>query len=236
MRKAVNTTRRYLLAAMICCIMLAPVASASVRGNLFVEMMLTMMEIMGFIDRDDDIYGQDYPLPGQFFMPGLGMPGMGMPGANWSSWPQTMAMQQPWGGYPGSMMPGMGAPNWSPSAWNPSARNQQSARIPFLPGYNPAKKYQSHWIEGRWYTSDGMIMEVYQGRFRMYYRQQPEEVRSGLIRIKDRWLGIYEESRQFLRQFEFAYKDDRLVLRDPDGNLMLMRRMTNWAIPLLPMQ
>jgi hypothetical protein len=190
-----------------------------IRGNIFIEMMLTMMEIMGFIDDDDDYYSQPYPSYSQF--PQFSQWGMGN---SWQSMPQALAWQQMMGGaYPG--MPGL-----SPFG------NQVApgAVIPYLPGYGPqpAPVYKPHWIEGRWIANDGMIMEVNQGRFKMFYRHSPKQQRSGLIRLKDKWLGIYEPSQQFARQYEFAYKDDRLVLRDIDGNLMLFKRMTNWLVPL----
>jgi len=201
----------------------SPAASYS-RDNIFIEMMRTMLEIMGVIDDDDDYYNQPYPSYNQF--PLFNHQGWSPQGTvnPWQSIPQAMAWQQMLsGGYPG--LPG----------YNPLAGQiNPGAVIPYLPGYQPGKGsvYKPHWIEGRWVASDGMIMEVRQGKVKMFYRHSTDQVRSGIIRLKEHWLGIYFPARQFARQYEFAYKDDRLALRDIDGNLMLFKRMTNWAIPL----
>ena len=225
-------------------ITISPIQAANnIRGNLFIEMMLTMMEIMGFIDDKDDYYSQPYPSfnsfnglnsfgYGNFAYPGFS--NFSMPGNGWQSPTQSatqsaaqsltgaLAMQQMMGGG----LPGIGLGNSTP--------------IPFLPGYAPpglamgssSGQFKPHWIEGKWQTNNGMIMEVKQGQFKMYYRQAPNQFRGGLIRIKDKWLGIHEKSQGITRQFEFAHKDGRLVLRDTNGNLMLLKKMTDWMIPL----
>jgi hypothetical protein len=199
-------------------------AASYSRDNIFIEMMRTMLEIMGVIDDDDDYYNQPYPSYNQF--PFFNYQGWSPQGTTtpWQSMPQAMAWQQMLsGGYPG--LPG----------YNPLAGQlDQGAVIPYLPGYQSGKApaYKPHWIEGRWAASDGMIMEVRQGKVKMFYRHSPDQVQSGIIRLKEHWLGIYFPAQQFARQYEFAYKDDRLALRDIDGNLMLLKRMTNWAIPL----
>ena len=199
-------------------------AASYSRDNIFIEMMRTMLEIMGIIDDDDDYYFGPYPSYNQF--PYLHYQGLNPRGAanSWYSMPQALSWQQMLSsGYPG--LPGW---NTRPGQMTPGAV------IPYRPGYNPGKAplYKPHWIEGRWVATDGMIMEVRQGEVRMFYRHSPNQVRSGIIRLKEHWLGIYFPARQFARQYEFAYKDDRLALRDIDGNLMLFRRMTNWANPL----
>ena len=211
-----QSKKKYLaiiFATLVFCIPPAVSAASYSRDNIFIEMMRTMLEIMGVIDDDDDYYNQPYPSYGQFpffYAPGSLYPGSGNP---WQSMSQALTMQQ--------MMPG-------------SYPGAGGATIPFLPGYGYGKTpaYKPHWIEGRWYARDGMIMEVRQGQVKMFYRHSPNQVRSGIIRLKEHWLGIYFPSQQFARQYEFAYKDDRLALRDIDGNLMLFRRMTNWMIPL----
>ena len=77
-----------------------------------------------------------------------------------------------------------------------------------------------------------MIMEVRRGYFKMYYRDTPRQVRGGLIRLKDKWLAIYEKTHKITRQYEYAYQDERLALRDLKGNLMLFKKMPDWGIPL----
>jgi len=213
-----------IFALLLFCAPLDSSAASYSRDNILVEMMRTMLEIMGVIDDDDDYYHGPYPSYNQF--PFYFYQGMN-PQDTFNSW-QSLPHAMPWqqmlpGAYPG--MPGVDSY---------SGQIAPGAVVPFLPGYKPGKApiYKPHWIEGRWIASDGMIMEVQQGTVKMYYRHSPNQVRSGVIRVKEHWLGIYFPARQFARQYEFAYKDDRLALRDIDGNLMLFRRMTNWAIPL----
>ena len=178
--------------------------------------MLAMMDIMGMIDYERDYYNQPYPNYNT------------MPYASgyypYQFPPQSLAWQQIIsGGYPGGTQ----------------------AAIPYLPKYfgqfpgqwqnlyspqNPA--YRKHWIEGRWVARDNMIMEVENGKFIMYYRDDPKQVRGGLIRLKDRWLAIAEETRKVTRQYEYAYRKDVLILRDEDGNMMVFRRLTDWPIRL----
>ncbi len=197
-------------------------ASAAInsRSNLFLQMMVTMMEIMGLINRDDDYYNQSYPSYGNMAYPQL----------PFNNQMQALAMQQMLGGsnpalYGSGMMPG--------GSTLPYTGGNQAV-IPFLPDYvnNQGKKKKPHWIEGKWRASDGMIMEVHHGYFKMYYQQNPQQVRGGLVRIKDRWLAIYEKSRNITRQYEFGYKENMLVLKDTSGNMMLFKRMTNWSNPL----
>ena len=217
-------------ALLLCLLLVLPVtesqAAVNTRTNLFLEMMLTMMEIMGMIDRNDNYYNQPYPV----MTPGLNNFSQGMQnpmGNQWQSALQMLALQQMLSNYGGAMaLPGNFAnPN--------SGLLPNQTAIPFLPEYfNQTPQTSRHWIEGKWQSSDGMIMEVRQGQFKMYYRHLPREVRGGLLRIKDKWLAIYESSHQITRQYEFAYKDDRLVLKDTSGNMMLFKRMTDWAMPL----
>ncbi|MGD2119570.1 MAG: hypothetical protein PVG66_14510 [Chromatiales bacterium] len=175
------------------------------RGNLFLEMMLTMMEMMGFIDRDNYYSNQPYPNYNTFapnlYGYGFSNPWQGgMPGAGWNSLP---------GLTPLNSMNAFGNP-WDVSSLQPG---------------------QTHWIEGRWQAADGMLFVVQQGQFRMFYPQWPQETRSGLIRIKDRWLAIYEQQSHSSQQFEFAYQDEYLVLSDEYDNMMLFRKLFDWPMP-----
>ncbi len=215
------------LRAMILCLVCVALpidsaVSASTRTNVFLEMMLAMMEIMGMINRDrDNYYSQPYPVI--------------TPGYNdqWQNAMQMLALQQMLNGNAAGMNPLMGMNNLSALNGLPLSGNNSGNIVPFLPDLPTKTPATQHWIEGKWRSSDGMIMEVRQGQFKMYFAHTPQEVRGGLIRIKDQWLAIYERSRQITRQYEFAYKDNRLVLKDPNGNMMLFKRMTNWAVPAM---
>jgi len=200
-------------------------ASTNYRGNLFLEMMLTMMDFMGIIDYDRD-YNDSYPNFRNYSS------GMSPYGFNpWSSPVSSMAWQQAFNniapGWAGAAMP-------SPDnfgSWSPSPQ----AVIPYLPEYSDQhqtrpRSHKPHWIEGRWIANDSMIMEVSNGHFVMYYRDNPRQVRGGLIRLKDKWLAIAETKRKITRQYEFAYKKDMLALKDSQGNLMLFRRLQNWPL------
>jgi hypothetical protein len=235
---------RKLLPVLVCLVLVfsTPVSSAASynRTNLFLEMMRVMLEMMGMIDRDNDYYNMPYPVYGNVFPGSQGFAGNPM-----QNWLQLQAMQQMLGSNPAAfgLMPGMTpgmnpfmTPGMNPGLWSgpglPGLGNNQTV-IPFLPDYlGQGKKTGKHWIEGKWQANDGMIMEVHRGYFKMYYRNSPREVRGGMIRIKDRWLAIFEKSRNFARTYEFGYKDKRLVLRDDDGNIMLFRRLTDWSVPL----
>lgn len=215
-------------------------AANSLRGNVFLEMMLAMMDFMGFIDRDRSYYNQSYPNYNQYPY-SQAFPGTGP----WQSTAQALAWQQMLGGSnpvsPGAgMSPFSGPGNWSGMGGFPGVSGPQAV-IPYLPEYfnqqqniyQPGKPaVKTHWIEGRWIANDNMIMEVRQGKFIMYYRDDPKQVRGGLIRLKDRWLAIAEQTRKITRQYEYAYKNDVLVLRDTNGNLMLFKRLTDWPVPL----
>ena len=171
-------------------------ANSSIRGNILIEMMLTMLEAMGFDTNDQ--YSDTYP-----------------------NYNQIPYQPPPYSNNPWSLT--------SPpiTSFNPSTN--QSVIIPYRTESFQAKK--NHWIEGKWLSSDGMILEVRQGQFKMYYRHAPQHVRSGLIRLKERWLAIYEKSHQITRQYEFAHKDGNLVLKDNNGRLMLFKRLIDWSTP-----
>lgn len=202
-------------------------ATTYYRGNVFLEMMLAMMDVMGIIDYERD-YNDTYPNFRNFSY------GMSPYGFNpWSSPVSSMAWQQAFNnvapGWAGDALPSPG----SFESWSPSPQ----AVIPYLPEYfdqyrTGSRAYKPHWIEGRWIANDNMIMEVSNGRFVMYYRDNPRQVRGGMIRLKDKWLAIAETTRKIIRQYEFAYKKDKLVLKDSDGNLMLFRRLPNWPLPV----
>ncbi len=206
------------LALLICCPWhSASAASSSYRGNVFVEMMLKMMEIMvEIIDQDPEYSKMPYPMPYQFMNPYF-----------------NPTQFNPAQFNPAQINPFQAGQFFGNTSPNPYLPNQ--AVIPFLPDAQPSVtapvhlKYMPHWIEGRWISTDNMIMEVWQGEFKMYYRTRPSEVRGGLIRLKDRWLAIHEQTRQITRQFEYAIDDDKLALKDADGNMMLFYRSQNWA-------
>lgn len=243
-------------------------AAQTLRSNVFLEMMLAMMDFMDLIDRDRDYERLPYPNYNTF-LPTMPYSSAGLGGQNpWQSYLQAMALQQMFNsaypgmfpgtipglgsgfgsGMPGGINPfgvtspwslgGFGGPVDSFGNWNPLANQDQGhAIVPFLPeffaeqGLTPPKP-KTHWIEGRWVAGDNMIMEVERGRFVMYYRDRPEQKRDGLIRIKDRWLAIAIQSHKITRQYEYAYKDDLLVLKDSDGNMMLFKRLHDWPLAL----
>ena len=210
-------------------------SSSSYRGNVFVDMMLKMMELMvEIIDQDPEYSKYPYPLSNQFLNPYFN-PAFGMQpfyGSPWSNMAQNYAFQQMLTPF----NPATAGQYFGNTPFMPE--NPAQAVIPFLPDSQPSVpapvhlKFMPHWIEGRWISTDNMILEVWQGEFKMYYRTRPSEVRGGLIRLKDRWLAIHEQTTQITRQFEYAIEDDKLALKDFDGNIMLFSRSQNWANPL----
>lgn len=182
----------------LCLVFLAP-ADASYRDdNPFVEAMLRMMAIMGMIDR----YPLSAGIPYAAAYPGLGMtPGI------------------PWTGMAGTTLPGMqpfGAAGWP-------------GGLPGAGGMPGAGWYGSRGRTTSVADLDG-IWELTNGRFVM--------IRGRIARLyvnRDRWqdFTIGYDGRIFwwsprgsnvTTHYRYQMRDGRMVLRDIDGKVLLMRR------------
>ncbi|HXK55392.1 MAG TPA: hypothetical protein PLZ16_01990, partial [Gammaproteobacteria bacterium] len=134
---------------------------------------------------------------------GSGTPPFNMPGAPLSP------MLSPWS--PGGM-------NYMP---NPGYISPQAA----APYYNwPGSPSASGPLDGEWEDAVGNILSVANDRFRI--SQSRDRYSEGyLVLERDNILSMQTRDSRNKRYYEFAVKDDKLVLRDSSGNLLLFRRI-----------
>ena len=213
----------------LCCSLAVPLnAAAYGEDNPFVEAMLRMMEVFGLIDRDRLPLSVPYlPGYGQQFSPGLGtlgglsglggIPGMspmyglgGMPG---------MSPMYGLGGVPGmSTVPGMGGmpgtggmPGGSWENWG----NLNS--YPQMPANRPSTYLDGIWeLDKRGFVIiKGDVARLHLSReqyqdFAIYYDRQ------------HLWWRPQEGGKA--SRYKYQERDGRMILRDSEGNLLLMRR------------
>ncbi|MEI6414070.1 MAG: hypothetical protein WCP34_07385 [Pseudomonadota bacterium] len=112
-------------------------------------------------------------------------------------------------------MPGMGSGSWmerppvSPGNWLPRAGDLQNPLFPQLDG----------WWEG----SAGDRMVIQGTRFRIY--ASTSDYVEGRFNIQGNYLALQNQDSGVTQVYEFAHHSGRLALRNPDGQLMLYRRM-----------
>jgi hypothetical protein len=199
------------------------------EDNPFVEAMLRMMEIFGLIDRSSLPLGVPYlpsyspsmptglggigshpGLPGMSPWSGLGgYPGMGMP-PGMSGWPGP-------GAYPGmGQFPGAGGwPGWGvggyPGNWiNSGAYGQTS---------NAA---QSGYLDGIWeLSSDGFVI-IRRNAARLYL--ESDRYQDFLIGYDRQRFWWTPRGGNTTTTYRYQMRDGRMILRDNQGNVLLMRR------------
>ena len=138
------------------------------------------------------------PTPGMNsgWLSGTPMPAP-MPGIG-SGWPSGTPLPTPTPGIESGGSPG--TPNWFGQAASP----------------NP--------LEGSWRGRGGEILVIRNGWFRIYKSRQ--RYREGQVRLNDaRTFSLYDRQGGNRRDYEFAEQRGRLVLRDPNGSLLLYRRI-----------
>ena len=209
---------------MLCLLQPAHAYSAYGDDNPFVEAMLRMMEIFGLINRSSSPLGVPYlpgygtsALPGLGAMSGLGgmgglggYPGMGMvPG---------MSPMTGWGGMPGNAWPAMnpmtGAGNWAGGAPGGSG-------WPTSPWGTGTQAVIAD-LDGVWELTNGSIVVIKGRNARLYVERD---------RYQDFTIG-YDGSRFWwsprgsntTTTYRYQMRDGRMVLRDNDGKVLLMRR------------
>jgi hypothetical protein len=181
-------------------------ADSSAR-NAMADAMARMMEAMGLLG--DDTPGGAMPMnPGNFSMPGM-MPGMNQFGMNpfaqqpWSSAltnpAQTFGMDQMMQQMP--QIPGM----------------QQMPQVPGMPGW------QGTALDGIWEGRGGNLLIIQAHRFRLYSAHGGYI--DGLIQQRGERLALSDPQQDTARPFEYAEHQGRLVLRDPEGQVYLYRRL-----------
>ncbi|HEB95323.1 MAG TPA: hypothetical protein ENI96_02690 [Sedimenticola thiotaurini] len=175
----------------------------------------------------------------------------GNPSRNWGGsapWSQSMQQMGPWGG---GMPWGQSMNPWS--LYNPMANpmgnvnpfgmtTPGSMPWPQMPGSAPANPFWGNTyqappagggtlppparspLDGRWQGRSGEILEVRDGRFRIY--QDADSYREGVIdRVDDSHLSMRDPASGVSRDYEYAVNEGRLVLRDDAGNLLLYRQI-----------
>ena len=110
-----------------------------------------------------------------------------------------------------------GIPNYWPGPWNPSVQG-------FAPQYN----WRPAWsrpgpLDGDWEDPAGNLLSVANGRFRI--SQSRDRYTEGYLRLETgKILSMRIRNSDYKRYYEYATQEEKLVLRDSAGNLLLFRR------------
>ena len=197
----------------LCGVLLAgvPQPSNALYGddNPFVEAMLRMMEIFGLINRGSLPLGVPYlPSYGQSMMPGLGgMSGLGgMPGVSplYGMGGMPGMWQVPGGGWPTNALPGQ-FPGMI------SGRYGQTVNAA-VSGY----------LDGIWDLTNGGIVIIKRQAARLYVaRDRYQDFTIGYDRQYFWWTP---RGGNTTTHYRYQMRDGRMVLRDNDGQVLLMRR------------
>ena len=239
-RKDLNDSVNKRCVLSLCCVLiLTPLpASAGYTGfgndNPFVEAMLRMMELFGFIDRRPIPLGVPYlpadrPLGPTFGgLYGLsGYPGMGVwPGA--AGMPMNPAM----GGMP------MGWGGQFPTGRFPINQNPMNMGmppfqgVPGMPGWGgvpyPGRGGQGYGapaaglLDGIWELNKGGLLIIKADAARLYVSR--DQYQDYVIRYDDSYLWWRPHNGNRTSQYRYEVRDGRMILADSKGNLLLLRR------------
>ncbi len=78
-------------------------------------------------------------------------------------------------------------------------------------------------LDGTWLDSSGEVLLIRRGRFRIYLT--PENYREGYLWRENQTLIMEDPATGRRMEYEYAQQDHKLALRDPQGNLLLYRRL-----------
>ena len=145
---------------------------------------------------------------------------------NHSSW---LAGTPSWGSGPPMNMNGVPlSPMLSP--WGPGGMSFLPDFRNFSPPINtPYYNWRPDWsratpLDGEWEDAVGNILSVVNNRFRI--SQSSDRYSEGyLLTESDNILSMQARESRYKRYYEFALHNDKLVLRDNSGNLLLFRRI-----------
>ena len=216
----------------LCCALVLVSLSSTVShasytdDNPFIEAMLRMMEVFGFIDRRQIPLGVPYlpadrPLsptfggvpgfgayPGMSSWPGAGgfpmNPSMGAMPPGLGQFPMQPPMAQGMGGF--GAPPGM--PGWGgmPGPWNEGGQAAPAAGL----------------LDGIWELNKGGLLIIKADAARLYVSR--ERYQDYVIRYDDSRLWWRPHNGNRTSQYRYEVRDDRMVLADSKGNLILLRR------------
>jgi hypothetical protein len=193
----------------------SPVIAAD---NDLVTAMSNMLRAMGFNNQNNSLNSlpaTSWPLAGA--QPWAINPIGGMNPMNGLN---PMNSLNPMGGsyypYPGNW-PNLG--NSQP--WNFGNGGDQWSMQSFFPG--TLNLFGSTGIDGYWYSSNGETLQIQGNRFRLTSTDNRQL--EGLIQTRDNYLAMHNPLNQVTNLYEYAYDNDRLVMKDPQEQLFLYRRM-----------
>ncbi|MCP4286559.1 MAG: hypothetical protein GY792_19280 [Gammaproteobacteria bacterium] len=115
--------------------------------------------------------------------------------------------------------------------WGPDSMNYMPGSRTVSPG-NPLPSFnwrptESGPLDGVWIDSAGNILSVKNDRFRI--SQSSDRYKEGYLLLETgNMLSMRTRNSNHKRYYEYAVHDDKLVLRDPSGNLLLFRQKNSW--------
>lgn len=222
----------------ICCLCCAlslalPAQAYTTYGddNPFVEAMLRMMEIMGLIDRRPVPLGVPY-MPGAGSPPGWGsLAGAGMPPGTspmgaWGNWPGSgMPGMSPFpgiGGWPGGGMPG-GMGGWPGGGLPGGLGGWPGAGLPGGSGFRHGPNLSAVAdLDGIWELNNGGVAIIKGQAARLYLSR--ERYQDFLIGYDGKHFWWSPRGSNVSTRYRYQMRDGRMILRDNDGEVLLMRR------------
>ncbi len=216
----------------LCGMLLAPPSGYAGYGgyddNPFVEAMLRMMELFGFIDRRPVPLGAPYlpadrPL-GPTFASGYGPAGPGAFAAGGGVPLGPMAAGGPLGwSYPpnaaGPIGPGIATPPWLPG--EPGQSKPQGMPGPWA-GPGPPLPPPGL-LDGIWQLSKGGLLILKADAARLYVSR--ERYQDFVVRYDDSRMWWRPHNGNRTSQYRYEVRDGRMVLADETGQLLLLRRL-----------
>lgn len=192
------------------------------EDNPFVEAMLRMMEVFGLIDRDRLPLSVPYlPGYGQQFTPGLGaLGGFGGPGGVPGMSPMYglggvpgMSPMYGLGGMPGmSSVPGMGGAGGIPGGnWG------NLGQYPQGPANRP-----STYLDGIWELDKAGFVIIKGNIARLYLSREQYQDFAIFYDRQHLWWRPQEGGES--SRYTYQEREGRMILRDTEGNRLLMRR------------
>jgi len=160
-----------------------------------------------------------------------------------NDWTGRQTTQSPWSGNTpswgsGSLPLNMSGMPMSPmmSPWNPGGMGgmpnpQNLSPQSFSPYYNwrpgwPGAGSNPGPLDGDWEDPAGHILSIGNDRFRI--SQSPDRYSEGYLLLeKGKIVSLQTRDSNQKRYYQYAVQDDRLVLRDTAGNLLLFRRISH---------
>ena len=155
---------------------------------------------------------------------------------------ESASPRSPWPSSGGSWLPNSGTLSpWGMSPWSMGAGpwSQAGNMMPWSqwspPGFSGGPQDPGAWtgrgmsappgtnLNGDWHGPSGEVLMVRNDRFRIYLSQ--DHYREGHLRIIDsQRLSMQDPSTGHEREYEYARHQEKLVLRDAAGNLLLFKK------------